>query len=110
MKSADVKGCFTAMYQRRITELQIHNGELGAVPPTVGYRCRGIEGEPVTAVFYGKTEPPAAVLTMGDRQVVAFLAPSGSGAKYTATGVELWEHHGEASIKWFGKSYTCKAR
>jgi uncharacterized protein len=85
------------------------NGELGAVPATVAYRCQGIEARPVTAVFYAKTEPPAAVLTVGDRRVVAFIAPSGSGAKYTAPGVEVWEHHGEASIEWFGKRSTCKA-
>jgi uncharacterized protein len=109
MKSADVKGCVTVTYQRRIAELQIRNGELGAVPPTVAYRCKGVEAQPVTAVFYAKTEPPAAVLTVGDRQVVAFIAPSGSGARYTAPGVEFWEHHGEASIEWFGKRYTCKA-
>jgi uncharacterized protein len=109
MKSADVKGCVTVTYQRRIAELQIQNGELGPVPATVAYRCQGIAAQPVSAVFYAKTEPPAAVLTVGDRQVIAFIAPSGSGAKYTAPGVEFWEHHGEASIEWFGEHYACKA-
>jgi uncharacterized protein len=106
-KTADVKRCVTAIHQRRIAELQIKNGEAGPVPPAVGYRCQGLERLPVTAVFYGKTEPPAAVLTVGDRQVIAFIAPSGSGAKYTAPGVEFWEHHGEASLQWFGNSYPC---
>jgi uncharacterized protein len=109
VESADVDGCVVATYQRRIVELHIRNGELGAVPPTVGYRCQGLEGQPVTAVIYGKTEPAAAVLTVGDRQVIAFFARSGSGAKYTAADVEFSEHHGEASLQWFGKRHACKA-
>ena len=81
----------------------------GPVPPTVTFRCQGLEGQPMTAVFYAMTEPPTAVLTVGDRQVVAFVARSGSGARYTAPGVEFWEHQGEASLQWFGKTYACKA-
>jgi hypothetical protein len=32
---------------------------------------------------------------------------SGSGARYIAADVELWEHHGEARLQWTGKTYTC---
>ena len=105
----DPKGCVASAYQRRIVELQLRSGDLGPVPPTVAYQCPGLEGIPVTAVYYNQTEPPAAVITVGDRQVIAFIARSGSGARYTAAGVELWEHHGEATLKWSGKTYTCKA-
>ena len=105
----DPKGCVASAYQRRIVELQLRSGDLGPVPPTVAYQCPGLEGIPVTAVYYNQTEPPAAVITVGDRQVIAFIARSGSGARYTAAGVELWEHHGKATLKWSGKTYTCKA-
>lgn len=106
--ATDPKACVESAYQRRIVELQIRNGDLGPAPPTVAYRCQGLEGEPVTAVYYGRAEPPAAVITVGDRQVIAFIARSGSGARYTAAGVELWEHHGEARLQFNGKTHTCK--
>jgi uncharacterized protein len=47
------------------------------------------------------------VLTLGNDQVMAFVARSGSGAKYTAANVEFWEHQGEATLDWFGKKLTC---
>jgi len=106
--AGDPKDCVTSAYQRRIAELQIRNGDLGPVPATVEYRCQGLEGAPVTAVYYSRTEPPSAVITVGDKQVIAFIARSGSGARYIAAGVELWEHHGEATLTWIGKTYTCK--
>ncbi len=46
----------------------------------------------------------------GDKQVIAFVAPSGSGARYVVSNVELWEHHGEATLKWAGKTYACNVR
>jgi uncharacterized protein len=64
----------------------------------------------VTAVFYSQVEPPAAVITVGDRQFTTFIARSGSGARYVAAGVEFWEHHGEAALKVSGRSHTCKVQ
>ena len=32
---------------------------------------------------------------------------SGSGARYAAPNVELWEHQGEATLDWYGKKLTC---
>lgn len=107
-KAADAKDCIKTVYQHRIAELQIQNADLGPVPTAFGYRCKGIEAQPVFAVFYQNAEPPAMVLTIGDRQVVAFIARSGSGARYTAKDVEFWEHHGEATIEWFGNKFTCQ--
>jgi len=106
--AADPRGCVTSAYRRRIAELQIRNGDLGPAPPTVGYRCQDLEGRPVTAVYYRGTEPPSAVITVGDRQVIAFAARSGSGARYVGASVELWEHQGEATLKWAGRTHTCK--
>ncbi|RJG05947.1 hypothetical protein D3870_07875 [Noviherbaspirillum cavernae] len=107
-KQKDVKDCATSAYQRRLAVLQIRNGDLMA-PTPVEYRCKGLEDKPVTAAFYEKTEPPSAVLTVGNRQVVAFETQAGSGTKYTTKNAEFWEHHGEAMMKWFGKTYSCKA-
>jgi len=48
-------------------------------------------------------------LTYGNDQTIAFVAPSGSGARYTAQNVEFWEHQGEATIDWYGTELRCKA-
>jgi uncharacterized protein len=105
-KADDPRGCAKAAYETRITELQIHGGNL-VVPEPVQYQCDGGEYDYLTAVFYQKTAIPSVVLTRGDDQVTAFLAPSGSGAKYEGQNVEFWEHHGEAAGTWKGKPFKC---
>jgi hypothetical protein len=41
------------------------------------------------------------------RELVAFVAPSESGARYSAAGVELWEHQGIARFTWQGRQLSC---
>ncbi len=107
-KAADPAACTTYMYQARIVELQIISGQL-AVPEPVGYDCEDHQG-PFFVVFYSDTNPPAVVLTRASDQVVAFRASSASGARYVAANVEFWEHHGEATVAWFGKKFVCTVR
>ena len=38
--------------------------------------------------------------------VTPYLAPM----RYTAANVEFWEHHGEATVDWFGTELVCTAR
>jgi uncharacterized protein len=99
--------CIANAYSRRLAEIQIQAGQIEA-PKATEYSCKGFDG-PVTAAFYTNTEIPAAVVTMGNKQVVTFAVMSGSGARYARDNVDFWEHHGEAMIKWSGKTYTCKA-
>lgn len=80
------------------------------MPPPVGYLCEGAEDKAFFVTFYRDTEPPSAVITFGDDQVIAFLVRSGSGAKYAAENVELWDHRDEAAVSWFGSELSCKAR
>jgi membrane-bound inhibitor of C-type lysozyme len=47
------------------------------------------------------------VLSYGDRQVVAFIAESASGARYAAGNVEIWEHQGAATFKWGKTELHC---
>jgi uncharacterized protein len=108
-KASDLRACVENEYKTRIVEVQIKGG-LVMVPTPVSFVCKGEEGTPVTAVFYKDTDPQSAVLTVGNDQVIAFLAPSGSGARYTAANVEFWEHQGTAAIVWFGKKLTCTPR
>ncbi|MEZ5286384.1 MAG: MliC family protein [Vicinamibacterales bacterium] len=106
-KASDVRACVVDSYQTRIVELQIKSGQIEA-PSAVGFQCAGAENKPFFATFYKETEPPSVVLTFGDDQVIAFIARSGSGARYTAANVEYWEHQGEASVEWFGTRLTCR--
>ena len=104
-KDSDVRACVENEYKTRLVDVQIKGG-LVMAPTPVGYRCKG-EDTPVMAAFYKDTDPPSAVLTVGNDQVIAFLARSGSGARYTAANVEFWEHQGVATLEWFGKKLAC---
>jgi hypothetical protein len=46
----------------------------------------------------------------GPDQVIAYLTPTGSGAKYEAANATFWEHHGDARLTWFGQEMTCEVR
>lgn len=108
-KGNDMRGCVESSYRRRLIEVQIKGGQLQA-PNPVGFVCKGQEGQPTTVAFYSQTEPKSAVVTMGDRQAIAFITPSGSGAHYVGNSVDFWEHQGEATIKLGAASYTCMVR
>jgi len=103
-KAADTRGCVFEAYVRGIVDLRIQHG-LVQVPATVEYRCDDATAR-VAAVFYNDP-PQAMVLTVGDDQAILPIARSGSGARYAASGVEFWEHQGESSIDFFGKTLRC---
>ena len=103
-KAGDTRSCVLEAYVRGIVDLRIQHG-LVQVPATVEYRCDG-DTVRVAAVFY-HDPPQAMVLTVGDDQAILPIARSGSGARYAASGVEFWEHQGEASIDFFGKTLRC---
>lgn len=105
-KADNINACVTQAYQTRIVELQISSGQLTA-PTSVSYDCGDPDKTPLFAAFYKDADPAAVVLTSGNDQVIAFIVRSGSGARYAAEGVEFWEHHGEASVNWFGTERKC---
>lgn len=105
-KAEDVRGCVEASYQMRIVELQITGGLLMA-PAYKSFVCNEQQYKPFTTVFFNQTNPPSAVLTWDNDQVIAFTQHSASGARYTAPGVEFWFHHGEATVDWFGAELLC---
>lgn len=106
-KADDVDACVLEQYQVRMVKLQIQSGAV-QVPAAVEFDCND-DSKPFTAVFYNQLEPQAAVLTYGDDQTIAIAQLSGSGSKYSAEGVEFWEHQGEAKVKWYGTELTCQA-
>lgn len=97
--AADTPVCLTEIYRRRLVELQIQSGRIAAPTPSA-YRCKGHEDQPVLAAFYPTTDPSAVMLTWRERRALAFVAPSGSGARYAGEGVEFWEHQGEIRVAW----------
>lgn len=106
---SDATACVTASYQRRLIEVQIQGGQLGAATP-VAYVCKGHEGTAVSVVFYNETDPPSAAITLGERTAILLAVPAASGARYASDDVELWEHHGEATLTWAGVKWVCQAR
>lgn len=107
--TADTPVCLRETYRRRIVELQIQSGRI-ETPTPIAYRCKGHEAQPVLAAFYTATDPSAVLLTWGERRALAFVAPSGSGARYAGEGVEFWEHQGEISLKWGDAALSCVAQ
>lgn len=108
-KEEDLLECVSFAYRSRIAEIQIQSGQL-EVPSPVLYVCLEDERNPFYVTYYQQTDPPSAVVTWDRQQVILFIARSGSGARYTAPGVELWEHQGEATVDFFGSKLKCKVR
>jgi membrane-bound inhibitor of C-type lysozyme len=98
-----------ASFRRRVIELDLQSGQLPATTP-VAYRCESREVQPLTltVAFHAQTEPPSAVLSSGERGVVALVARSASGARYVAPDLEFWEHQGEATLRWSGRTWRCR--
>jgi len=94
----DAHACVEAAYRHRIVELQARYALVEAVGP-VRYVCEGDEAGAVVATFF-KTEPPSLIAERGETSALMLLATSGSGAKYEGPQGSLWEHEGEALVRW----------
>ena len=101
----DRHGCVSLAYQQRIVELKIQAGDL-PVFATATYVCTEHAATPVRASYY-HSEPAAVLIDYQGTRVTAFAAPAASGARYSAAGVELWEHQGTAAFKWHGQQLQC---
>ena len=104
-KADDTRDCVEFAYKSRLVELSISAGLVKA-PGYHSLSCDDDAG-PFTASFYNDLEPRAVVLTRGNDQVTALSAPTGSGTRYTAPGVEFRSKGDEAMVDWFGTSLTC---
>ena len=100
------RACIANSYRTRIAELQIQNG-LVMAPEAVEFTCDD-GSQPFTATFYNDIDPPAAVLTWGDDQVIALRAPATGGIHYATRGVDYREHKGEATVDFHGHALKCR--
>ena len=99
-KESDSRQCVEESYQLRITELQIKGGQLRA-PSPVDYQCDG--GIRLSTYFYNEAKRPAAVINLSEgaqqSQVLAFEAPSASGARYEGQNLTLLTKGNEARLE-----------
>ncbi|MEA3291330.1 MAG: MliC family protein [Pseudomonadota bacterium] len=97
-KAQNERDCVEFDYRSRIAELQAGFGLAPSNGP-VFYVCDGNPANEVVATFF-ETNPPTARLERGDSQVIAYLTPSGSGAKYEGRNVTFWSKGKEAAVTW----------
>lgn len=98
----DPKSCLSIAYRQRIVELKITADQL-PVFASIAYLCAA---EPLEAAYY-RSDPPAVLVSFRGESIVAFVAESGSGARYITEGVEIWEHQGLAHLAWHGFLSEC---
>lgn len=104
-KSPEKNACTKDLYMHRIADLQ---AQFKLVPSRGPFRfvCNKDPNNVFIAQFF-ETDPATARFTYDGRAVTSFIQRSGSGARYGGPSVSYWEHQGEASIVWFGKSFKC---
>lgn len=103
-KAKDLRQCVEENYQQRITELQIKGGQL-TVPTPVDYQCG--KNLTLSTYFYNDAKLPAAVINLSEgdsqQQVLAYEAPSASGARYEGQNLSLFTKGDEASLERYGQ-------
>ena len=72
-------------------------------------QCRNSTDAPVSVVYLNHGDQRKADLAVGNKHVLLPIAPSGSGARYSSSGVVIWEHQGATRINWFGKTLQCSS-
>jgi uncharacterized protein len=97
-KSDNQRACVEEAYVRRIAELQARYRLVPFAGP-VFYTCDGNPAKEVVATYF-ETMPPTLIAEYDDNSSLMFSQPSGSGAKYEGRNEMLWEHQGEAVIRW----------
>ena len=97
-KATERLDCVQSRYRHRIIELQARYRLVDSIGP-VTYVCDDNPPSKVV-VDYFKTEPPSLIARQGESSSLMLAAPSASGARYAGPNESLWEHQGEAAIRW----------
>jgi len=107
-KSSDRAACVQERYLQRIADLQAQFKLVSSRGP-FRFLCNGDPNSVLVAQYF-ETEPATARFTHDGRTVTAFIQRSGSGSRYGGPSISYWEHQGEASVVWFGRSMKCSTR
>ena len=107
-KSSDKTACTKELYLQRIADLQAQFKLVRSHGP-FHFVCNGDPGNVLVAQYFD-TDPATARFAHDGRAVTAFIQRSGSGARYGGPNVSYWEHQGEASVVWFGRTMKCATR
>lgn len=83
----------------RIAELQARY-RLLPVQATARYACDPALAAKEVRVRSFDTDPPSLIARRGHPVSLMFRQPSASGARYEGRNESLWEHQGEALIRW----------
>ena len=97
-KEADARTCAERSYRRRNAELQARYRLVAGDGP-VSYVCDGNPADEVR-VTYHQTEPATLIAERGGAVSLMFQQSAASGAKYEGRNEMLWEHKGDATIRW----------
>jgi uncharacterized protein len=95
-KADDKRACLKNGYQYRRAELQTRYRLIKPIGSAT-YVCDG--GETIRASYY-PTEPASALVVRGKETVFMTVQPAASGARYSGGNASVWEHQGEAAIRW----------
>jgi uncharacterized protein len=101
-----VRNCVKQNFLDRTAELQAVFALVPSKKP-VFYTCNNNPANEIVSTFY-QTNPLTARLERGDTTLIAFLRPSGSGAKYEGQNVTFWSKGKEALVEWKGEKIQCR--
>jgi len=104
----DKVACMKNLYSLRIADLQATFKLVKSRGP-FRFSCGKGPSDFMTAQYF-ETDPPSARFFHDGRTVTAYIARSGSGARYENANVAYWEHQGEADVVWYGKKMTCNTK
>lgn len=90
--------CVAFSYERRIVELQARYRLVPARGP-VRWACDGNDANELVVTHF-ETQPASLIAERGDSQSLMVQVPSASGSKYEGRNELLWEHQGEATVRW----------
>jgi uncharacterized protein len=104
----NMRECVEGNYQIRISELQARWRLVPEKGPFF-YFCNNEPANEVVATFF-ETDPPTAVIERGDRSIVGWLVPTGSGSKYEGQNVTLHTKGDEAIFSYLEDEAQCRVR
>lgn len=96
--SDNVSQCVSALYSRRIAQLQARYRLVASQGP-VRYQCSDAPADELVVTYFD-TDPAILISERGDRVALMYQTPSASGSRYVGQNESFWQHQGEATLEW----------